>query len=117
MKTAWIVAVLVMASALRVSAQPQSGSELFEDRCAGCHVPAGGGQGPSLTGVVGRKAGAAAGFEYSPAMKASNIIWTSETLDAFLADPGKVVPGTAMPVHIPDAAQRAAIVSYLAAGH
>jgi cytochrome c2 len=116
MKTAWIIGLLALASATRVLAQPLNGSDLFEDRCIGCHVPAGGGQGPSLTGVYGRKAGAVAGFDYTPALKSSGIVWTSATLDAFLADPSKMVPGTAMPVHIPDAAQRAAIVSYLAAG-
>jgi len=116
MKTAWIIGLLVLASAPRVVAQPQSGSDLFEESCSGCHVPAGGGQGPSLTGVVGRKAGAVAGFDYSPALKASGIVWTSTNLDRFLVDPGKMVPGTAMPIHVPDAAQRAAIISYLAAG-
>ena len=116
MKIAWIITLLALASAARVAAEPQSGSDLFEDRCAGCHVPAGGGQGPSLTGVVGRKAGAAPGFDYTAALKASGVVWTKANLDQFLADPGKMVPGTAMPIHIPDAAQRAAIVSYLATG-
>ncbi len=115
MKTPWIMGLLALASASHGAAQPLSGSELFEDRCEGCHAPAGGGQGPSLTGVFGRKAGALAGFDYSPALKASGVTWTNATLDRFLADPSKMVPGTAMPVHIPDAAQRAAIVSYLAA--
>jgi cytochrome c len=63
MKTAWILALCVSLSAPRVLAQPQTGSDLFEDRCVGCHVPAGGGQGPSLTGVYGRRAGAVAGFD------------------------------------------------------
>ncbi len=116
MKIACVVSLLALASAQRVAAQPQSGSDLFEDRCAGCHVPAGGGQGPSLTGVVGRKAGTATGFDYTAALKASGIVWSKASLDTFLADPGKMVPGTAMPVHIPDAGQRAAIIGYLANG-
>ncbi len=116
MKTAWIIGLLVLASAPRVLAQTQSGSELFEDRCSGCHAPAGGGQGPSLAGVVGRKAGAVAGFDYTAAMKASGIVWTSANLDQFLADPAKTIPGTAMPVHLADPAQRAAVISYLATG-
>jgi cytochrome c len=116
MKIAWIVTLLVLAGAPRVTAQPQTGSDTFEDRCAGCHAPAGGGQGPSLTGVVGRKAGAVAGFDYTAALKASGIVWSRANLDTFLADPGKMVPGTAMPVHIPDAGQRAAIIGYLATG-
>ena len=116
MKIACIVTLLALASAPRVAAQAQSGADLFADRCAGCHDPAGGGQGPSLTGVVGRKAGAATGFDYTAALKTSGLVWTKANLDTFLADPGKMVPGTAMPVHIPDASQRAAIIGYLATG-
>lgn len=116
MKIACVVSLLALASAQRVAAQPQSGSDLFADRCAGCHTSAGGGQGPSLTGVVGRKAGAATGFDYTAALRASGIVWNKANLDTFLADPGKMVPGTAMPVHIPEAGQRAAIIGYLATG-
>jgi cytochrome c2 len=116
MKNAWIIGLFALVSAPRLMAEPQDGAQLFENRCAGCHVPAGGGQGPSLTGVVGRKAGTAANFGYSAAMKALNIVWTSETLDTFLADPGKMAPGTAMPVHISNAAQRTAITNYLVTG-
>ncbi len=116
MKIAWFISLLALASAPRVAAQPQSGSALFEDRCAGCHAPAVGGQGPSLTGVFGRKAGTVAGFDYTAALKASGIVWSSANLDTFLADPGKMVPGTAMAVHIPDAGQRAAIIGYLSTG-
>jgi cytochrome c2 len=117
MKPVWIIGLLVLASAPRLMAQAESGSQLFENRCAGCHAPGGGGQGPALTGILGRKAGAAAGFDYSPALKASGIVWTGANLDQFLADPSKMVPGTAMPVHITDAAQRAAIIDYLATAH
>jgi cytochrome c len=116
MRITWIIGLLVLASAPRAMSQPQSGAELFENRCSGCHVAAGGGQGPSLTGVIGRKAGTVADFGYSAAMKASNIVWTSQTLDSFLADPGKMVPGAAMPVHISDDAQRSAIIGYLLTG-
>ena len=55
-----------------------------------------------------------AGFAYSPALKASTLVWTTANLDQFLADPAKTVPGTAMPIKVPDAAQRAALISYLA---
>jgi len=52
--------------------------------------------GPVLWGVGGRKAGSAPGYTYSPAMKASRIVWNRETLTAFIASPSKVVPGTKM---------------------
>jgi len=53
--------------------------------------------GPSLAGIIGRKAGAEANYNYSPAMKQANIVWDAKALDAYLADPQKVVPGNKMP--------------------
>jgi cytochrome c len=51
--------------------------------------------GPSLWKIGGRRAGAAT-FNYSPAMKGSNIVWNKQTLIAFLTDPKKVIPGNRM---------------------
>ena len=53
--------------------------------------------GPSLSAVIGRKAGTEAGYSYSPAMKQANIVWDAKSLDAYLTDPQKVVPGNKMP--------------------
>ncbi len=53
--------------------------------------------GPSLAGIIGRKAGTEAGYTYSPAMKQANIVWDAKTLDAYLSDPQKLVPGNKMP--------------------
>ncbi len=93
---------------------PAAGEDLFLDRCAMCHVAEGGGQGPSLTGLWGRKAGTAPGFAYSAALKASGLTWTGPALDRFLADPRMAVPGTAMPITVPDAKQRADLIAYFA---
>lgn len=114
MNGAFSLAFVVALVATRGLAQTSPGADLFEDRCAMCHLPAGAGQGPSLTGVVGRKAGMLRGFAYTPALKASGLTWTSATLDRFLTNPGALVPGTAMAVRINDAAQRAALIHYLA---
>ncbi|MGI8841576.1 MAG: c-type cytochrome [Caulobacteraceae bacterium] len=93
-----------------------AGAALFEDRCAMCHVAAaGGGQGPSLVGVVGRKAGTAAGFHYTAALKGWGRVWTAAELDRFLTGPAKDVPGTAMAVAIHDPRQRADLIAFLAA--
>ena len=96
-----------------VKGDPSSGATLFEDRCVMCHVAAGGGQGPSLTGVIGRKAASAAGFHYSLALKASGITWTAAELNRFLSGPAKAVPGTAMAAVIADPRQRADLIAYL----
>lgn len=104
------------------TAQPSSAAEgrkIFQ-RCYACHSidPAETGlEGPNLAGVVGRRAGAVRGFEYSPAMRragARGLVWTEAALDGFLADPEAVVPKTEM--FIPPlrrAADRAAVIAYL----
>ncbi len=91
-----------------------AGEAIFQDRCTLCHGPAGGGQGPSLEGVVGRKAGALAGFSYSPALAVSGLTWTPATLDTFLAGPSALVPGTAMRAVVADPAERRDLIAYLA---
>jgi cytochrome c len=93
------------------------GQMVFKQRCQTCHSTEPGqtsALGPNLAAVVGRPA-ASSEFRYSPALKASGLTWTPENLDAYLAAPMKLVPGTRMVVGIPDAAQRAAVVEYLSA--
>lgn len=109
-----VLTIALALAATRILAQTPPGADTFEDRCAMCHLPAGGGQGPSLKGVVGRRAGSAPGFAYTPAVKASGLTWTAANLDRFLTNPGALIPGTAMVVRINDAAQRAALIDYLA---
>ena len=92
-----------------------NGELLFRQRCQSCHSVVAaqpGGVGPNLRGVVGRKA-AAAGFNYSAAMKQSKVTWTQANLDRYLKAPTKMVPGSRMVIAVNDAAQRAAIIKYL----
>lgn len=94
-----------------------SGEALFRQRCATCHSVEPGKQtplGPNLRGVGGRKAGSAS-FNYSPQLKQSGLVWTVAELDRFLAAPTRVVPGTRMPMGVPNAAERAALVDFLTA--
>lgn len=83
--------------------------------CKACHsIEAGkAGVGPSLAGIVGRRAGSQTGFGYSPAMRQSGKVWTAEELDTFLANPTGTVPGTRMVLPVRNPAQRRAIVEYL----
>lgn len=83
--------------------------------CAACHSADGTpGVGPSLKGAFGRKAGAGSGFAYSPAMKKAGMTWDSKSLDAFLTDPQKAVPGNRMPFPgVSDGKQRAEIIQYM----
>jgi nitrite reductase (NO-forming) len=75
-----------------------AGRQVFK-KCAVCHSlePGKNLVGPSLASVVGRKAGSKPDYDYSPAMKQSNLVWSPETLDSYLTDPQKVVPGNKMP--------------------
>ena len=75
-----------------------AGRQVFR-KCQACHSTEPGKHilGPSLAGIVGRKAGSAEGYDYSPAMRQANIVWNATTLDAYLDDPAKVVPGNKMP--------------------
>jgi cytochrome c2 len=98
------------------SAVPESkGATLFA-KCAACHALEAGKNliGPSLHGVVGRKAASAPGFVYSDAMKSSGITWTDAELSDYLTQPQKKVPGTKMSFPgLPDAQDRAELIAYL----
>ncbi len=77
---------------------PVAGKAVFQ-RCAICHKAdkdAGNGLGPNLYGIVGRKSASLPGFEYSGALKASGITWTTDNLSKWVSGPAKMVPGTKM---------------------
>jgi cytochrome c len=97
------------------AADTTRGQELYEARCGGCHSLDHDRIGPRHRGLIGRKAGAVAGFEYSPALRASRIVWSAATLDAWLADPERLVPGQRMSYSVPEAADRAALIAFLKA--
>ena len=103
-----------LAGAQPKGGDPIKGAAVFDDRCSMCHSIKDDLQGPHLGGVVGRKAGSVPGADYTDAMKASGIVWTPDKLDQFLTEPTKMVPGTAMPISVPDAAERRDLIAYLA---
>jgi len=96
----------------------EHGKATFNTMCGVCHSvqPTGGPhEGPNLIGVVGRPAGSQPDFpKYSDALKGSKLIWSTESLDKFLVNPMAMVPGTLMPMLIPDDKTRADVVGYLA---
>lgn len=96
------------------------GKAFFQINCALCHAAAPGQrnaavalQGPSLVGVVGRRAGSLPHFNYTAAMSGSGLVWDPATLDRFLANPSATVPGTTMPIPVPDTDNRRHVIAYL----
>lgn len=103
------------AAAQNAAQDAAAGERAFRTRCGTCHSldPGQNRAGPSLAGVIGRKAGSVEGARYSQALQKSDVTWDAQSLDSFLADPRGTVPGTSMTVRLADAAQRAAIIAYL----
>jgi cytochrome c len=79
------------------AADAAKGKKVF-NKCKICHSLKKGKKkiGPSLHGVIGRKAGTVAKFKYSKAMKKSAVVWDDKSLDAYLTKPKKFIPGTKM---------------------
>jgi cytochrome c len=90
----------------------------FNDHCRECHsfLKDDNRLGPSLYGVVGRKAGTLAGYGYSESLRDSGVTWDEPTLDKWIADPNAVISGNQMspPYNgVADAAIRKRIIAYL----
>lgn len=83
-------------------------------RCLACHALSYDRTGPRHCGLFGRRAGTVQGFDYSDAMKRSDVVWNQKTLDRFLADPTKSMPGTSMGyAGVKDDKERTALIAYL----
>ncbi|MBI3433013.1 MAG: cytochrome c family protein [Hydrogenophilales bacterium] len=92
---------------------PKAGEAIYS-RCLACHALAYDRTGPRHCGLFGRRAGGVSGFAYSDAMRHSNIVWNEVTLNRFLANPLKTVPGTSMGyAGVKDDKERADLIAYL----
>jgi cytochrome c len=91
------VIATALAATPALAADVENGQKVFR-QCQACHVvdKEQNRVGPHLVGIIGRPAGAVAGFNYSPAMANSGITWTAETIAAYLADPRGYVNGNRM---------------------
>jgi cytochrome c len=119
MKRGFVVFVLALSSATAkeaVTGNLGRGEQDFR-ACASCHslTPNHNMTGPSLAGVIGRKAGTLASFpRYSEALKSSGVTWGESALDAWLEKPDAFIPGSRMVFPgIRDAQDRADIIAYL----
>lgn len=113
----WLtMASISLASQAFASGNHESGEKVFKRVCSACHtVEAGKNRvGPSLAGVIGRKAASVDGFKYSAAMKGSAIVWTDDKIEAYLTDPKALVPGGSMVfAGLKNGQERADLIAYL----
>jgi cytochrome c len=105
-----LAAVAIAATAPQGDAR--HGEKLYQ-ACSACHSIDDNDIGPKHRGVVGRHAGSVADYAYSPALKASGIVWDEVELDRWLTNPSALVPGTKMFYKIDDPQARADIIAYL----
>ncbi|MGQ0662549.1 MAG: c-type cytochrome [Pseudomonadota bacterium] len=92
------MALALGPAAAAAAGDPARGERLWR-KCVSCHTLEPGGRnrvGPRLHGVFGRVAGSVPDYRYSAALRASGIVWTEDTLDAYLKDSESFVPGTKM---------------------
>lgn len=112
------VSVLLAASAA-VFAEPMeaaAGKKVFNHHCDACHSEDSSKNtfGPTLAGIVGRKAASLPRFAYSDAMKDSGLVWSEGNLRKWIANNEKLVPGTRMRhVSITDTAEQNYLIAYL----
>jgi len=113
-----MLAVAVLPGLAHADGDAAKGEKIFR-KCHACHVADAKKNrvGPYLLGVVGRKAATAEGYHYSTAMKAKGadgLVWDEKTLDAFLTNPRKYVPGTKMTfIGLHKEQDRADVIAYL----
>ena len=112
------VALLLSAHTGLAAGNAVSGAKAFQ-QCVACHSVKPGEHltGPSLADIWGRKAGTAKGFRrYSDVLERSSVVWDGKTLDQWLADPARLIPGNTMTFEgIKDAEQRQDLIAYLRA--
>ena len=116
MKRLAVLVIPILAATMpswAVNGDPRHGAQIYQ-RCLACHSLEYNRSGPRHCGVFGRQAGTLPGYAYSKAMKASEITWDERSLDRFLENPLKILPGTKMAyAGVKDPQDRADLISYL----
>jgi cytochrome c len=92
----------------------QRGMAIYQAKCSACHSVDASRVGPAHIGVVGRRAGQAADYEYSEALAKSKVVWNKTTLNAWLTEPEKLIPGQRMGYRLSLRQERADVIAYLA---
>jgi cytochrome c len=127
MRSVWVGAVaaatigttLALGGGAAQAQDVENGQSLYR-QCRACHQVGPNAKnlvGPQLNGIIGRKAGTVAGFNYSEANKkagADGLVWTEEKMMEYLANPLKFMPGTKMAyAGLKDEGDRKDVIAYL----
>ncbi|MYN30473.1 c-type cytochrome [Duganella levis] len=110
---------LCLALLLAATAQAQDnrqiaqGQRVWQQRCTECHTLDVDDTGPHHRGVFGRRAGSVKGYDYSRALRKANLVWDETSLDRWLTDPEKFIPGQNMDFRVRSKEERAALIAYL----
>lgn len=113
MKALVSAAVLFAAANAQAAGSIEQGQKLYAAMCAACHSVDYNGVGPAHKGVFGRKAGSAKDYAYSPALQSSTVVWNAATLDRWLTNPEKFIPGQKMGFSVNSAEERADLIAFL----
>lgn len=122
-RVAILAVIMAMSAAVEpaIAAEPtdavlKAGERVFY-KCRSCHTIDKDGSdnvGPNLWGIFGSKAGSKPDFAYSDTLLNSNIVWSEETIDQWLAKPTTFLPGTIMAfIGVPKEEDRKAVLAYL----
>jgi cytochrome c len=104
--------VLVCPERSMAAGDAARGEKIYR-QCMTCHTLDKNAIGPKHRDVFGRSAGSVADYDYSAALKTSNIVWNEATLDAWLTNPQALVPGSKMFFSVGDAQDRADVIEFL----
>ena len=102
-----------LAGAQLLPGNLESGADLFQRRCGGCHSLDRVMEGPRLRGVYGRRAGSTKDFGYSDPLRKADFVWGTDSLDKWLTDTETVVRNNDMSFRVPKAEERREIIAYL----
>ncbi|WP_227514222.1 c-type cytochrome [Psychrobacter urativorans] len=106
----------VVTLPLYTEGDADKGALIYEDACGQCHQlnPGSNKKGPQLMNIYGAPAAELADYNYSDELIASGWVWDAKTLDPYIADTEKAMPGSKMLADpMPNASERADVIAYL----